>query len=318
MEDNNKSSNELNNPHDKFFKGAMGMKAVVDAYSRQFIPQDILDDLDLDGLEIDNTTYITDELSEFFADMVWRCPFKKGGRQARIAFLHEHKSYKPMHPHFQLLDYIRGAWRAQIQEGNEPVLMIPIVLYHGEAMWEFESLDSYFGKVSAKFLRFLPCFDYILVNLQNYPDATIRAFDSIFLQKTLLGFKHYLDKEYLKIHIVELLLTGYNDEKIEQNLQFIRMFTVYLTNISGMSSQDIKQAAKNHSDHHIKSEAMNLIDELIEEGEKKGIEKGIEKEKQNTIIRSWQSGIDMSMIANISGLSLAEVKKIIADFKLKN
>jgi predicted transposase/invertase (TIGR01784 family) len=317
MEDNNKSSNELNNPHDKFFKGAMGMKTVVDAYSRQFIPQDILDDLDLDGLEIDNTTYITDELSEFFADMVWRCPFKKGSRQARIAFLHEHKSYKPMHPHFQLLDYIRGAWRTQIQEGNDPVLMIPIVLYHGEAMWEFESLDSYFGEVSAKFLRFLPCFDYILINLQNYSDATIRAFDSIFLQKTLLGFKHYADKEYLRVHIVELLIDGYNNKKSEQTISFMLKFGVYLSAISGMTSSEIRDEIKK-SDNNLKSEAMTIFDELIEEGEKKGIEKGIEKEKQNTIIRSWQSGIDMSMIANISGLSLAEVKKIIANFKLKN
>ena len=60
-----------------------------------------------------------------------------------------------------------------------------------------------------KFLRFLPCFDYILVNLQKYSDETIRAFKSIFLQKALIALKHHLDKEYLRLHIVELLVDGY-------------------------------------------------------------------------------------------------------------
>lgn len=37
--------------------------------------------------------------------------------------------------------------------------------------------------------KFLPCFNYILINLQDYSEAQIRSINDILLQKTLLGFK---------------------------------------------------------------------------------------------------------------------------------
>ena len=185
MEENNNASKELNNANDKAFKALMGLKPVVRAYVEQFVPKEKLDKLDLDTLELDNTTYITDELSEAFADSVWKCRFKKGVGQAKIAFLQEHKSYKPNYPHLQVLDYIRGAWRTQIAETKQPVLMIPIILYHGQEKWELESFESYFGDIDPEFLCYLPAFSIIFVNMQKYSDKVIRSFDSIFLQKTL-------------------------------------------------------------------------------------------------------------------------------------
>jgi predicted transposase/invertase (TIGR01784 family) len=180
METNNNPplpNNELNNANDKYFKGMMSLVGVVRAFAEQFLPRDVQDKLDLDTLEFDNTSYITDELSEFFADMVWKCQYKNGHQFAKISFLLEHKSYKPTHPHFQLLDYIRGAWRLQAGENKRPTVIVPIVLYHGKEPWEYEPLDSYFGVVEPELMRFLPSFDYILVNLQKYSDKVIKAFE---------------------------------------------------------------------------------------------------------------------------------------------
>ncbi len=323
MTENKYEPNKLTNANDKFFKGLMGMKEVVKAYIQQFLRKDVLDKLDLDTLELDNNSYITDELSEFFSDMVWRCHYKRGG-YAKISFLHEHKSYKPKYPHFQLLDYIQGAWRLQTQSNGDPILMIPIVLYHGLAPWKQESMESYFGDLEAEFLRYLPSFDFIFINLQKYSDEQIREFDSIFLQKSLLAFKHHVDEVYLQEHIVALIFSGYPNEITDQMRSFMRMITVYLTAISGMTSVEIKGKI-NKSDNILKSEAMTIFDEVeqqgiekgIEQGIEQGIEKGIEKEKQNTIIRSWENGIAASMISNITGVSIEEVEKVIANFKSK-
>ena len=142
---------------------------------------------------------------------------KKGSRHAKISFLHEHKSYKPKYPHFQLLDYIRETWRQQTASNEDPILTIPIVLYHGLKAWKLEPMESYFGDLEADSLRFLPSFDFIFINLQKYSDEKIRALDSIFLQKSLLAFKHHLDKTYLQEHIVEIIFKGYDDEITEQN-----------------------------------------------------------------------------------------------------
>jgi predicted transposase/invertase (TIGR01784 family) len=316
MEENNNTAKGLNNPHDKFFKGALGMKKVARSFTEAFVDKDLLAELNLNSFEIDNSTYITDELSEYFADMVWRCYFKKDGRYIKIAFLYEHKSYIPAYPHFQLLDYLRGAWRTQILQEEAPVLMIPIILYHGEAKWVNVPFQDYFGDVHSKFLRFLPCFDYILVDLQKYSDETIQAFNSIFLQKTLLSFKHYLDKEYFKTNNVELIWIGYHSEKKEEIRHFIRMITVYLSNISGMSSRDIEEAAKNHPNHTVKFEAMSLIDELFERGKSEGLSQGMSKGA--AVIKFWQKGMSIPAIAQKLDLPIVEVKKIIDDFKTDN
>jgi predicted transposase/invertase (TIGR01784 family) len=308
MAENNNELNKINNENDKFFKGMMSLQIVVRAYAEQFLPKDRLDKLDLDTLELDTTSYITDELSEYFSDMVWTCRFKNSNRKAKIAFLHEHKSYKPNYPHFQLLDYIRGSWKAQLAQNKTPILMVPIILYHGTATWELESFESYFGEVEPEFLCHLPCFDIIFVNLQKYSDGTIRTFESIFLQKSLIAFKHHLDKAYLRIHIVELLLVGYGDKKNDQTRRFIRMFGVYLTSVSGMSSREIRHEINNEinkSDNNLKSEAMSIFEELIEEG----IEKGI------LVIKHWQKGMEPYMIANLTGFSIEQVKEIITKFE---
>jgi predicted transposase/invertase (TIGR01784 family) len=322
MAENNTPPNELNNPNDVYFKGVMGMKTVAVAFNKQFLPKELLDKLDLDTLELDTVTYITDELKQNFADVVWKCNFKKGGRQARITMVYEHKSYIEKYPHFQLLRYIQGAWDTQIKQHKMPFMTIPIVLYHGQQDWDEASFESYFGGLDPELLRFLPCFDYVLINLQKYSDATIRAIESIFLQKSLLAFKHFWDKNYLVLHMVELLLTGYKNEKNDQFRSFFQMFTVYLTSISGMTSRQIREAAMK-SNNNLKSEAMSLIDELIEEGIEKGEKLGIEKgekqgiEKGMKVIKLWLQGVQLSLIANMVGLSLEQVNKVIADFQSK-
>lgn len=69
------------------------------------------------------------------------------------------------------------------------------------------------------------------------------------------------------------------------------------------------------SNNNSKSSSGTLI---FDEVEQQGIEKGIEKEKRTAIIRSWENGIAVSMISNITGVSIDEVEKVIAELKSKN
>ena len=315
MAENNNTPNEIKNENDKFFKGTMSLQLVAKAYIQQFVPENILDKLDIDTLELDNNSYITDELSEFFADMVWQCRYKKGSRYAKISFLHEHKSYKPKYPHFQLLDYIREAWRQQTASDQDPILTVPIVLYHGLKTWELEPMESYFGDLEADFLRFLPSFDFIFINLQKYSDKFIQGLDSIFLQKSLLAFKHHLDKTYLKEHIVELIFSGYNDEITEQMRRFMRMITVYLTAISGMSSAEIKEKI-NTSDNILKSKAMTIFDEIEEKALDKGRTEG--RTEGIHVIKLWLQNVSILKIAESLDLTVEQVKKLIANFQSQN
>lgn len=314
MTENLDNGNNLNNPHDKFFKAAFGIKLVAAACLSQFLRKELLDKFDLDTLEVESNSYITDELSEFYADLVWRCQFKLGNKRVFISFLFEHKSYKPTHPHFQLMDYIRGAWKTQLAANQPLVPIVPIIVYHGKEKWITEPFESYFGDVELEILPFLPRFEYQLINLQDYSDEVIRTFQSVLLQKTLLAFKHYLDKNYIKTHVVELWFAGYGDRKNEQIGWFIRAFGVYLTSISGISRQKIIQQII-QSDNNLKPEAMTIIDEFILEGKKEGIQEGVEKGKKISIYDAYKRGKSLEILSDFFDLPIKKIKQIIEEIQ---
>lgn len=62
---------------------------------------------------------------------------------------------------------------------------------------------------------------------------------------------------------------------------------------------------------------MSIFDEIEQKSETKGIEKGITLQKHNTIIRSWENGINIPMISNITGLTVPEINKVIAEHQSK-
>ncbi len=324
MAENGNDSKDLNNPHDKFFKGAFSMLDVTYPLLVEFLPKDLLDKLDLNTLEIDPNSYIDDELKETFSDLVWSCRLKNNQQQRKIAFLFEHKSYKPAYPHFQINDYQRNAWKAQIAANQQPVPILPIIFYHGKEKWVVESFDSYFGEVEAEMLRFLPCFDYILINLQDYSDGYIKNLQSIFLQKTFLAFKHYLDKQYLEIHIVELLFHNFSNAKNELTRSFISIISVYLRAISGITREQLIEKVK-QSDNILKPEAMSYVEEFIEEGKLIGEEIGLEigkeigkeigifEEKKRTALFFYQKKMTLQTIAEYVDLPLEQVKTIVEE-----
>ena len=175
---------DLNNPHDRLFKATFGMKSVIHGYMTEVFPSKYGDKMDLDTLERDFTSYISSNLEETCSDLVWRCRLKTG-RMVQIALLFEHKSYKPKRPHLQLGEYQFGAYRVQDQANPELPLIqvVPIMVYHGDEKWELIApFASYFGEIDDDFMCFLPTFDFVLTNIQSYPDEVIQAFQVRFLE----------------------------------------------------------------------------------------------------------------------------------------
>jgi predicted transposase YdaD len=241
---------------------------------------------------------------------VWRCCYKDSDDIASLAFLFEHKSYKPDFPHLQLMDYLTGAWRVQIKAEKTPVLMIPIIIYHGEKEWVKQSFESYFPNVKPEFLRFLPSFDYILVNLQDYTDTKILGFDSIFLQKTVLALKHSNDKKYLDLRLEMLWLSGYQDRKNDATRSYIRVIGLYLNAIIPLPKRVMMDRANVYDNiENEEYEGVDIFEDFINEG----IEKGIEIHARETVIRCHKNGINLPLIANIAGLEIGQVEAILAE-----
>jgi hypothetical protein len=122
-----------------------------------------------------------------------------------------------------------------------------------------------------------------------------------------------LDKNYLKLNIVEILFIGYGSMKNELTLSFIKLFSVYLANISGIPQKKILQEAFN-SKNNLNSEIMSIVDEIIEIG----IEKGIEIGKERDIINLYKKGVTIDLIADYLEHPIDKVKRIINEYLTKS
>ena len=62
----------LNNPHDKLFKETWGDLENTRSFLTHFLPDNVLQVMDLSSLEICKDSFVEKELSDYYSDMLYR------------------------------------------------------------------------------------------------------------------------------------------------------------------------------------------------------------------------------------------------------
>ena len=162
-----------NNPHDSFAKEVLSRRENAECFFRGILPPEVEENLNLGSLTEEKTSYTDEELSAYFSDVVYECGYK--GSSLKIALLFEHKSYVPNFPHRQLLRYILNIWDRAAKQKRPFPIVLPIILYHGKRAWKKRPLEEYVSGDTDLFARFIPGFEYLLVDLSKIPDNQIMA-----------------------------------------------------------------------------------------------------------------------------------------------
>ena len=165
----------MNNPHDKFFKKSIAWKDTAEGFLQHYLPQELLDKIDLTTLEIDKDSFTDDELEEYFSDTVYKANIS--GVEAYLCFLFEHKSYPYPTITLQLLKYMTRIWTLKKEQGiKELPLIVPMLIYHGREKWNIGLyLDDIIKKIPVEAKEYVPNFKYILFDLSNYSKKEIKG-----------------------------------------------------------------------------------------------------------------------------------------------
>src|SRR5690625_5117782 len=78
-------SRKIHQPHDKFMKSLLEDKEMAVEFFKAFLPKSIKDRVDLEGLEHSSHSFISENLRETQADIVFTCPLK--GRKNEEVYL---------------------------------------------------------------------------------------------------------------------------------------------------------------------------------------------------------------------------------------
>ncbi len=288
----------LINSHDRFFKELFSKKTEVSEFIAKTFPIEISKKIDFQSLELDKTEYIDSKLKTNYSDIVYNCKYGIS-TNIKISLLFEHKSYTEIFPHFQLLGYMLKIWETQVKQKHKLTPVIPIIFYHGQKKWNKLNLNDYFKEIDNDLKKFIPNFDYQLIDTSDYTDdEIIKLFSSLQLQIGILILKNIYDEQKI-IQETEKFFANINQLlQTEQGESFFETIISYLYYATNLETQKIVEKMRTISPkagEKFVSTAMRL--------EMKGKIEGIEIEKKRIAFSLIKQGILDEIILKATNLS---------------
>ena len=266
-------SEDISPSHDEFFKNMMGRVAIARKYIQHFLPIEITSLMDMDTLEVDTEGYVDDHLKEYFSDVVATVQLTDG-QLSDIYILFEHKSGVDKLVRLQVLKYMVSKWSKWVKdkdqyEGYLPIV-IPIVVYHGAAKWQYSTeFSDMFRLPSEDFRLFTPKFNYILHDISHVDEESFKA--SVDIQTFLLLLK-YIYRPELSHKLPEILSLLNELKDKDQITEYLPIIIKYILSVGKVSLDEIKEAVKSlpKGDETVETTAY----QLRQEGKKQGIQIG--------------------------------------------
>ncbi len=308
-------SNDLyrRRPHDTYFEQVFKVLPVALELVHKFLPPEQVAVLNLQTLQLSSESFLSEELREFFSDLVYTCE-TADAEPVRICLLLEHKSGSTgRRIYVQLGNYLRGVQDEDIgQHRDRFTLTIPILFYHGKAPWNPGPLREQYGAVPKVLAGYIPHFDFVKVNVQAMLDEEIRGMqDAVLLRNIFLAFKHARETEYIRRYFREVLIFVHENVQEEVLLGLFQATFLYLQIVSSFNEYEIMELVETLPPEY-EHKAKSTYEQILEAGFEKGMKKGIEKGIENLLIAFLEKNPDWTdqQVAACFDIAESKVKKI--------
>ncbi len=297
-----KQNENLHHSHDKLFKTAFQIKQTVIDFLLNFFPKDLAALLDFDALELDRTNYISSALDEYYSDVVYKTKLK--GRDTRLILLFEHKKSINRSLYIQLLEYMIAIWRSDLQDKRPFTIIIPIVVFQGQGVFKPKPFFKYFPDLPEELRRFIPHFDYLLTGIKKIGDNVIFDLnDSSVLRALFLAYKYTHDTHFITENFKEFFKFYFQNPHLKD---FSNQILLYLYHNSDITKQILTDLV-DELPSQLKDDNMTTYSRIKLEGKLEG------KLENDTYVikRGLAKGYSVEDLADLTGLSISEVKDII-------
>ncbi len=310
----------INRPHDRFFKETMGDTETAQDFLLNYLPDDILQIIDLDNLTIEKDSFIDHDLQESFSDLLYKTSIK--GKEAYLYFLFDHKSYRYKNTALQLLKYMVNIWEQKVKEkaASLPVI-IPLVVYHGKKEWNIDRTLS--GIIDTEDLpesiqRYIPDFAYILYDFSPLSDTKIKGdiVLAVFLEILKATFNKNPAACLNALKKAFRILDELSDKT--KGIEYLKTIIVYIMNArKDLKHKDVYNAAKETSTEGSKI-VMTIAEKLIKKGVIRGVKRGVIRGTEKTARSSLKKGLDLELIMEITGLDRKRLLELQKEVQLED
>lgn len=232
----------------------------------------------------------------------------------QIAILFEHKSQKEKYPHFQLLRYLLNSWEEARKQNKPPIVLIPVIIYHGKTRWKYEPLPSYFDAIDEDLTEFLPAFRYLLFDISHYDDERLLGFRNRFLATSLFLIKHRENEARLVAERHRLFVWLDDLIETETGQSYLMTTIIYLSKNLDTRPKNFFQTL--FSTERTEKKAMTTYDQIIEEGMERGMERGKESAFLSLLTVAHKQGINIDQLAaQYNDLPRQRINELVAQVK---
>ncbi len=218
--------------HDEVFKKSLSELKQAQNFIKSYLPHKILKLLSLKTIKFEKDTFIDEDDSKYFADLLFSVKLNKNNDNAFVYILFEHKSQPEKRVLLQLLGYMVNIWKEAYRNYKVKLpRIIPVVVYHGRSKWYVPKMLSDMFNPMEELDDFLPDFGAKIVNLQS---RDIRGSHS--LRLLIWALKHAFDENPIKnlIEIKESFLVSLKEESFQFDL-----VVSYLTKIEKIPYKEV-------------------------------------------------------------------------------
>ncbi|KAA1292629.1 Rpn family recombination-promoting nuclease/putative transposase (plasmid) [Leptospira interrogans serovar Canicola] len=293
---------DMTNPHDRLIRETLQDKEDAISFFKNSLPEKVIELLDLNRLELTQSSFISENLKEEQTDLLFQIPLKSG-KKANVYLLFEHKSYLDEAVFSQLLGYISAIYKSQFKTDKRYSVVIPFVFYHGERTWtlgnSFQDRFILSKNEEEVFKKYIPdfeleLFDLSKVDLNRLESITLRVILGV-VQKIWEGDASFLG--YLG-GVFELL-TGLKNES--KRVEIFQKLFLYIFNVRELKPTEITNLLS-HSRYNREYEdlAMTTAEKLKKEGEIKG--------KIETARNMLLNGASLEFVLKVTGFTEQELK----------
>ncbi len=304
--------------HDNFFKKTFSDKNNIKDFLKLSLPDEIKREIDLTHIKVDNTGYVSENIREYFSDIVIKTRLKsKTGKDkplnTDIYILFEHKSYKDKKIFIQLLKYMYLMWQKDSENNKSLRVILPLVFYHGRSRWNIP--DEFNGQfnVNDELKKLLLNFRYILFDTNQWEnfesDPELKR--NIFLITSLMLMKSARDNNF---EIIEKIFDfweekGFIDNSKDEKLVFFLTYIVSTRDISQRELAKLVEEKEILGGDIMPTLAQRWIEEGKIEGKTEGKSEGILEGRLKDARKMHQKGFSLEDIIDITELSEEDLKK---------
>lgn len=248
-----------------------------------------MENLDLESLEIEKDSFLSNILEDSEGDLIANCKYKN--QRALLLFLLEHKSYNDFLVLLQNLGYMVSLWKQKTskvsgsQKPQDFEVIIPLVFYHGQKDWvvplEFKDL---FHTKDPDLLKYVPNYKYELILIDEKYFETFKQYRELFL---LVKTLHYIKMNTISFKYEELILLCINEDG-SPNMDLYLTLTIYLMSVATLDWQNYLVSVKIILSQKHEEVTMTLAEKFIQQGEEKSAKQLelmkilLEKERKET------------------------------------